>query len=173
MSKIVDMKIRVCELSDIFENNDVLYNVFLEFHEMNYNHTFSPYRPHPRVNFINGLTVMPSSSSEPEICMAGSITDTSERLDVTMVIFIPFKTATIDELLDNPDALDNSDIINKYLDIYKEQMCRYLLYENGCCLISSIGAIENFLGSDTPHTRKELAEYMVTIRDKYFKGEKI
>lgn len=168
--KVIDMKIEVSKLSDIFENPDVLYNMFLEFHQMNGKHTFSKYRPHPHVNFLKKLMLLPSDSHEPKISLFGSITDTCESLDVSMALIIPNTYISIDEFSNIPYNGDVDNMIEKFLDIYKEQMCRFLIYENMGWLITSKRAIERFL-CDKNLTSKEVSEYMLFVRNKYFKGE--
>lgn len=167
--KVIDMKIEMSKLSDIFENPDVLYNMFIKFHDMNIKHKFSRYRPHPHVNFLKKLIILPSDSYEPKISLFGSITDTCERLDVSMAFIIP-TCINIDEFSNTPYDGDGDvyKMINKFLDIYKEQMCRFLIYENMGWLITSKWAIEKFL-CDESLTSKEITEYMLFIRDKYFK----
>ena len=166
--KVIDMKIEVSKLSDIFENPDVLYNMFLEFHQMNGKHTFSKYRPHPDVNFLKKLMLLPSDSHEPKISLFGSITDTCKSLDVSMTLIIPNAYINIDEFSNIPYNGDVDNMINKFLDIYKEQMCRFLIYENGESLIKSKKAIQKFL-CDENITPREVCQYMLSIRDKYFK----
>ena len=48
-------------------------------------------------------------------------------------------------------------------------MCRFLIYENGGSLIESKRAIQIFL-CDENITPREVCQYMLSIRDKYFKG---
>jgi len=167
--KVIDMKIKMAKLLDIFENHDVLYNMFLEFHDMNINHEFSRYRPHPHVNFLKKLTILPSDSHEPKISLFGSITDTCKSLDVSMTLIIPNTYINIDEFSNIPYNGDVDNMINKFLDIYKEQMCRFLIYENGESLIKSKRAIQRFL-CDENITPREVCQYMLSVRDKYFEG---
>lgn len=169
VEKVLDMKIKISNLSDIFENPDVLYNMFLEFHDMNINHEFSRYRPHPHVNFLKKLIILPSDSYEPRISMFGSITDTCEHLDVSMALLIPSTCINIEEFSNTPYNGDVYKMINKFLDIYKEQMCRFLIYENMGWLIKSKWAIERFLCDENIPPR-EVCQYMLSVRDKYFKG---
>ena len=167
--KVIDMKIKISKLSDIFENPNVLYNMFLEFHDMNSKHKFSRYRPHPHVNFLKKLIIMPSNSYESKISLFGSITDTCESLDVSMGLIIPSTCINIEKFSNTPYNGDVYKMINKFLDIYKEQMCRFLIYENRESLIESKRAIQMFL-CDENITPREVCQYMLSIRDKYFKG---
>lgn len=167
--KVIDMKIKMSKLSDIFENPDVLYNMFLEFHNMNINHEFSKYRPHPHVNFLKKLIILPSDSYEPKISLFGSITDTCKSLDVSMVLIMPGTCINIEKFSNPPYNGDVYKMINKFLDIYKEQMCRFLIYENGGSLIKSKRAIQRFLCDENIPPR-EVCQYMLSVRDKYFKG---
>lgn len=156
-SKILEMKMKSNTIEDILENPELLYQMILEFHQMNIDAQFNT-RPYPSINF-NKITVIPSDSKpcKPRLSMCSSLSEHDKELQVSIFLFVPPTTES---------AIIK--IVESIASIYKEQMCRFLFLENRGCLFTTRSAIRNHF--DDTSSSKEIIDYMLMIRDKYFKN---
>lgn len=157
-SKILEAKIKSNTIEDILENPELFYQMILEFHQMNIDAQFDT-RPYPSINF-NKITVIPSDSKpcKPRLSMCSSLSEHDKELQVSIFLFVP-PSITESAIIKMVESIE---------PIYREQMCRFLFLENRHCLFTTRSAIRNHF--DDTSSSKEIVDYMLMIRDKYFKN---
>lgn len=157
-SEILEMKMKSNTIEDILENPELLYKMILEFHQMNIDARFNDRPSYPSINF-DKVSVVPDSDKyyKPRLSMFSALSKHDKELQVSIFLFVP--NSTTESYIIR--------ILNSIEPIYKEQMCRFLFLENRHCLFTTRSAIRNYF--DDTSSSKEITDYILMIRDKYFK----